>query len=78
MSSGSLILRKPDGEPFMSYDEVEHLLYEERQRANAQEQRANAQEQRANAQEQRANAQEQRANALATKLRELGINPETL
>ena len=71
ISSGDLVLRKPNGEPFMSYDEVENLLYQEQQRANAQEQRANAQEQRAN-------AQEQRANILAAKLRELGINPETL
>ncbi len=69
MSSGELILRKPDGEPFLSYLELDQLVNEERQRANTQEQRANTQEQRAN-------TQEQRANALAAKLRELGINPE--
>jgi hypothetical protein len=50
MSSGKLVLRKPNGEPFLSYEELE----------------------------QKANAQEQRANALATKLRELGINPDEL
>lgn len=42
MSSGELVLRKPDGEPFLGYNELEIALDKERQRANAQEQRANA------------------------------------
>jgi Uma2 family endonuclease len=71
MSSGELLLRNPDGTRFLSYLELNKLLTEERKRTQAQEQRANAQEQRAN-------AQEQRANLLATKLRELGINPDAL
>jgi Uma2 family endonuclease len=64
ISSGALQLYKPTGEPFLRYSELEYLLEQEKQRANAQEQRANA--------------QEQRANALAAKLRELGINPDAL
>jgi Uma2 family endonuclease len=57
MSSGTLQLYKPDGEPFASYGELDALLEQERERANAQE---------------------QRASILAAKLRELGINPDTL
>jgi Uma2 family endonuclease len=45
MSSGDLQLYKPDGTPFLSYDEyarLEHNLVEERKRANEQAQRAHA------------------------------------
>ena len=47
------------------------------QRADQAEQRANQAEQRANQAEQRANQAEQRAAALATRLRALGIEPDS-
>jgi Uma2 family endonuclease len=64
MSSGDLVLRKPDGTAFLSYAELDNALSETREElSEAQEELSETRE---------------RLNALATKLRELGINPDSL
>ncbi len=71
MSSGELVLRKPDGEPFLSYAEVEEVLQERtRQLEQAQVKLEQTQI--------KLSASESRAAILAEKLRELGINPDAL
>ena len=50
----------------------------ERERADAQQQRADTQQQRADTQQQRADTQQQRAERLAARLKELGIDPDTV
>ena len=69
MSSDELVLRHPDGNPFLSYQAVI-------QRAELAEQQAELAEQRAESAEQRAESAERKATRLAEKLRELGIDPE--
>jgi Uma2 family endonuclease len=59
----------PDGRPFLTYVE----LFEDRE---AERQRAEAERQRAEAERQRAEAERQRGERLATRLRELGVEPE--
>jgi Putative restriction endonuclease len=85
MSSGELILWKPDGEPFLSYMELEEIVREkEAALEQAHEQLGQTREQLGQTREQLSNIaqkldeSEQRANALASKLRELGINPDSL
>ena len=48
------------------------------EQAVSERQRANAEQQRANAEQQRANAERQRNEKLAAKLRELGVDPDTV
>ena len=64
MSSGDLMLRKPDGTTFLSYAELDNALSETREELS--ETREELSETR------------ERLNALATKIRELGINPDAL
>jgi Uma2 family endonuclease len=73
----------PDGRPFLTYVELfEDRETErqradfERQRAEAESQRAEAESQRAKAESQRAEAESQRAERMATKLREMGVEPD--
>ncbi|MEB3163780.1 MAG: Uma2 family endonuclease [Prochlorothrix sp.] len=61
----------PNGDRFLSTLEREQLRQQERQRATAAEQRATVAEHRAT-------AAEQRADRLAAKLRELGLDPNSL
>jgi Uma2 family endonuclease len=66
-----LVLYRPDGERFRSFVELGDLLEEERELARQQKRLAEAEKQRADA-EAAAKAK------LAAKLRELGVDPETL
>ncbi len=59
----------PDGQPFLTHQEL-------MEQAEAERQRAEAERQRAEAERQRAEAEHQRAERLAAKLRELGIEPD--
>jgi Uma2 family endonuclease len=64
MSSGALQLYKPDDTPFLRYSELENVLSETREElSETREDLCEARE---------------RLNALAAKLRELGINPDTV
>ncbi len=86
-----LTIIRPDGERFLTYQEILEQRDAERQRAeeadrlrNAEaqqrteaEQRAEIAEQCAETAEQRAETAEQRAERYAAKLRELGIEPES-
>ncbi len=53
----------PNGQPFLSFQEISARSESAVQKANVEQQRANAEEQRANAEEQRADAEEQRADS---------------
>lgn len=77
LSSGDLRIFKPDGEPFLSYLEVERGRVAQSERADAEHQRAVAERQRADTERQRADAERQRAERLAAQLRKLGIEPES-
>ena len=75
----------PDGRPFLSPRELSREREAEKQRADAAEERAQAETQRADAETQRADSAEARADAeqlrreaLAAKLRELGIDPDSI
>jgi Uma2 family endonuclease len=91
LSGPELRIIRPDGRPFLTFEETERQRTEaERQRAGAERQRAEAERQRAEAERQRAEAEHQRAEAehraavereraerLAALLRERGIDPNT-
>ena len=85
LSGDELQIFRPDGRPFLSYTETAQRAEAERQRADAEQQRADAEQQRAESERQRAESERQRAeNAedrgtrLAEKLRELGVDPDSL
>jgi Uma2 family endonuclease len=81
MDSGELELFKPDGTPFLTYDEyeqLENLLAAAETRAETAETRAETAETRAETAETRAETAETRAETLMQKLRELGVNPDAL
>jgi Uma2 family endonuclease len=59
-----LQLYRPDAVPFFSFAEINQMLEQERQRAEAESQRAEQ--------------ERQRADRLAEKLREMGVDPDTL
>jgi Uma2 family endonuclease len=59
-----LQLYRPDGVPFFSFAEINQMLIEERQRTEQERQRAEQ--------------ESQRADRLAEKLREMGIDPDTV
>ncbi len=67
----TLQIYRPDGQPFLSFGDLDL-------RRQAAEQRADTAEQRAGTAEQRADTAEQRAAKLAIKLQELGIDPANL
>ena len=67
----TLQIYRPDGQPFLSFGDLDL-------RRQAAEQRADTAEQRADTAEQRADTAEQRAARMAAKLQELGINPADL
>jgi Uma2 family endonuclease len=71
LSGDVLVIWKPNGERFLTFAELHHEASEQRQLATEQRQRAD----RAESERQRAL---QRASELAAKLRELGIDPDTL
>jgi Uma2 family endonuclease len=69
MTASGLVIFRPDGEPFFS----PVALYEQSRQAR---QRADEAEQRAEEERQRAIAAQVRADRLASRLRDLGIDPE--
>jgi membrane protein involved in colicin uptake len=72
----NLTLIRPDGERFLTYQEILEQRDAERRRAEeAERQRAAEAEQRTEV-EQRADAERRRAERYAAKLRELGIEPD--
>jgi hypothetical protein len=72
----TLRLIRPDGQPFLTYQEQDLAREAERQRAEAEAQRAETERQRAETERQRAETEAQRAERLAARLRELGLDPE--
>jgi len=75
----------PDGSRFLSFVEVGELAATEKTRADTQQRRADAEQSRADTQQSRADAARLRADAetaararLAAKLRELGIDPDSV
>jgi hypothetical protein len=71
LKRGKVAIYRPDGERFLSFVEVRAMAEQEQQRAESAEQRAESAEQRAE-------TERQRATALAARLRELGIDPDTV
>jgi Uma2 family endonuclease len=69
LSGPELRIIRPDGRPFLTFEETE------RQRAEAERQRAEAERQRAEA-ERRAAVEHERAERLAAMLRERGFDPD--
>jgi hypothetical protein len=67
----TLTLLWPDGQPFST-------LLEERQRAEQAEQQAAQERQRAEQAQQQAEQERERADRLAARLRELGLDPQTI
>ena len=91
-SANQLMIEYPDGAPFLPPNEVRRERLAEKQRAEAETQRADSAEDRANRAEDRADSAEDRADSaearadaeqlrreqLAAKLRELGIDPDSI
>lgn len=73
-----LQIHRPDGQPFLSFIDLDRRRQDAEQRAENAKQRAENAEQRAENAEQRAGTAEQRAAKLMAKLQELGIDPENL
>ena len=73
-----LALYHPDGQRFATFVKQAQRVKAERQRAEIAQQRAEAERQRAEAERQRAEAERQRAERLAERLRQLGVDPDSL
>jgi Uma2 family endonuclease len=78
MSSGDLQLYKPDGKPFLSYAEVEIELNKTREMLDEAREMLGETRERLGETQERLGKSETRAKMLEAKLRELGINPDTL
>ncbi len=78
LKPNTLEVYRPDGQPFLSFVDLDLRRQAAEQRADTAEQRADTAEQRADTAEQRADTAEQRAAKLAAKLQELGIDPADL
>ena len=79
LDAGELEISRPDGQPFLSFVDLDLRRQAAEQRAETAEQRAETAEQRAaETAEQRANDTQQQAARLAAKLRELGIDPANI
>ena len=77
-SANQLMIEYPDGAPFLPPNEVRRERLAEKQRAEAEKQRAEAEKQRADHAEARAVAEQLKREQLAAKLRELGIDPDSI
>ncbi len=78
LEAGELEIDRPDGQPFLSFVDLDLRRQAAEQRAQTAQQRAETAEQRAETAEQRADDIQQQAARLAAKLRELGIDPENI
>jgi Uma2 family endonuclease len=76
LSGDELVIRYPNGRPFLTFLELGELAEEERQRAEQERQRAEEERQRAERERQRADIAQKRAEQLAARLRALGIDPD--
>jgi len=72
LAEPEVILRRPDGQPFLSFAEIFVQWEASGQRAEQERQRAEQERQRAEQAEQRAEQERLRAERLAAKLREMG------
>jgi Uma2 family endonuclease len=70
-----LVLYRPDGEQFLTYQELMEQREEARQWAETERRRAETERRRAETERQRAEQAEQRAQRMAEQLRALGIEP---
>jgi hypothetical protein len=78
LEADELEIDRPDGQPFLSFVDLDLRRQAAEQRAETAEQRAEIAQQRADTAEQRADDIQQQAARLAAKLRELGVDPENL
>ena len=78
LADDTLAITYPDGRPFLTFVELGKRADAADRRADAERQRADAERQRADAERQRADAERQRAEAFRAKLRELGVDPDTV
>jgi Uma2 family endonuclease len=81
----TLTLLRPDGQPFSTLleerqraEQAQQQAEQERQRAEQAQQQAEQERQRAEQAQQRAEQERERADRLAARLRELGLDPETI
>jgi len=85
LDGGKWQISSPDGTPFYTFQqlakkhrEIQAHIATAEQRAEQESQRAEQESQRAEQESQRAEQESQRAERLAARLRELGIDPESL
>lgn len=78
--SGENVFRlfRPDGEPFLTFADLEILRKQAQKRAEAESQRAEAESQRAEAERVEKEQALKRLELLAARLREMGIDPDQL
>jgi Uma2 family endonuclease len=75
---GDLVLYEPNGERFLTYMELVEKSNAESRRAEAESRRAEAESRRAEQERKQREKAEQHAAVLAEKLRQVGIDPDTL
>lgn len=78
LPNNELQIFRPDGQPFLTFLELDQLREQERQRAEQERLRAEQAEAQAQQERQRAEQAEAQLEALRALLREKGINPEQL
>jgi Uma2 family endonuclease len=78
MASDGLHLYRPDGEPFKTFIEVQRERRDQEKRASALSEEAELLAHQRDEERQRAQSHQRREQAFAAKLREMGIDPETV
>jgi Uma2 family endonuclease len=85
LTSEDFVIYRPDGERFLTFTELgeerarmRHEIEEARKQIDEQRRQADEQGRQADEQRQQADEQRQRADALAAKLREMGIDPDSI
>ena len=68
----------PHGKKFLSYDELDQQLQQERLRADQERSRADQERSRADQERLRADQVQQRADELAERLRQMGVDPDQI
>ena len=77
-TGGELVIFGPTGERFLTFDELSRRAAEAEKALRQETRRADTQKRRADTQKRRADHADARAEVLAAKLRELGLDPESL
>lgn len=75
---GELSVYRPDGRKFLRPVEIDALAEQERERAEQERERAEQERERAEQERARAEQERERAERLAMRLRELGMDPDSL